>query len=91
MDIEVKHDKENDRFVAEIEGNKAYLSYNVYDDIIDLSYAFTPTELRGKGIAKIVAEYAFNYAKENNLKVIPSCSYVRAFVKRNENYKDLLA
>ena len=91
MDIEVKHDKENDRFVAEIEGNKAYLSYNVNDDIIDLSYAFTPTELRGKGIAKIVAEYAFNYAKENNLRVIPSCSYVRAFVERNENYKDLLA
>jgi len=91
MDIEVKHDKENKCFVAEIDGHKAYLSYNVFDDIIDLSYAFTPPELRGKGIAKIVVEYAFNYAKEKDLKVIPTCSYVQAFVERNDNYKNLLA
>ncbi len=90
MDIEVKQEKENERFIAEIEGHKAYLSYNVYDDKIDLSYAYTPPELRGKGIAKIVVEYAFNYAKDNNLKVIPTCSYVHAFVERNDKYKDLL-
>ena len=91
MDIEVKHDKENERFVAEVEGQKAYLSYNIFDDKINFSSTFTPPELRGKGIAKIVVEYAFNYAKKNNLKVIPICSYVQAFVERNNNYKDLLA
>ncbi|MGB5893709.1 MAG: GNAT family N-acetyltransferase [Ignavibacteriaceae bacterium] len=90
MDIEVKHDKENERFVTEVEGHKAYLSYTVFDDKIDFSYAFTSPELRGKGIAKIVVEYAFKYAKENNLKVIPTCSYVQAFVERNDNYKNLL-
>lgn len=91
MDIEVKQDKENKRFVAEVEGQKAYLSYNIFDDKINFSSTFTPPELRGKGIAKIIVEYAFNYAKDNNLKVIPTCSYVQAFVERNDNYKDLLA
>jgi len=91
MDIEVKHDENNKRFVAEIEGYEAYLSYNVFNDIIELSYAYTPPEIRGKGIAKIVVEYAFNYAKANNLKVIPTCSYVQAFVEKNDNYKSLLA
>ena len=91
MDIEVKHDKENERFVAEVKGDKAYLSYSISDNEINFYRTFTPPESRGKGIAKIVVEYAFNYAKENNLKVIPTCSYVKAFVKRNDNYKDLLA
>lgn len=91
MDIEVQHDKKNERFVAEIEGYEAYLSYNVFDDIIDLTYAYTPPEIRGKGIAKIVVEYALNYAKTNNLKVIPTCSYVQAIVERNDNYKNLLS
>jgi len=91
MDIEVKHDEINKRFVAEIEGYEAYLSYNLINDIIELSYAYTPPEIRGKGIAKIVVEYAFNYAKANNLKVIPTCSYVQAFVEKNDNYKSLLA
>ena len=64
MDIEVKHDKENERFVAEIEGHKAYLSYNVFNDIIDLSYAYTPPELRGRGIAKIVVEHALSMQRK---------------------------
>jgi len=91
MNIEVKHDKENERFVAEVKGDKAYLSYSISDNEINFYRTFTPPESRGKGIAKIVVEYAFNYAKENNLKVIPTCSYVKAFVERNDNYKDLLA
>ena len=91
MNLEVKHDKNSERFVAEVERHEAYLSYNIFNDKINLSSTFTPPELRGKGIARIVVEYAFNYAKENNLRVIPTCSYVQAFVERNDNYKDLLA
>ncbi len=91
MDIKVKHDKENNRFVADIEEHKAYLSYNIINDKIDFSSTFTPPKFRGMGVARIVVEYAFNYARENNLKVIPSCSYVQAFVERNDNYIDLLA
>ena len=91
MDIEVTHDEINKRFVAEIDEYEAFLSYNISNDIIDLSYAYTPPELRGKSIAKIIVEYAFNYAKENNLKVVPTCSYVIAFVERYDNYKNLLA
>ena len=90
MDIEVKHDKENERFVAEVEGDKAYLSYSISDNEINFHRTFTPPGSRGKGIAKSVVEYAFNYAKENNLKVIPTCSYVQAFVERNDKYKDFL-
>ena len=91
MDLEVRRDKDNEQFVTEVDNQKAYLSYSISDDEIDFYRTFTPPELRGKGIAKIVVEYAFNYAKENNLKVIPTCSYVQAFVERNDNYKDLLA
>ena len=91
MNLEVKHDKDSERFVTEVEGYEAYLSYNLFNDKIDLSYAYTPAELRGRGIAKIVVEHALNYAKENKLKVIPTCPYVQAFVERNNNYKDLLA
>jgi len=91
MDIDVKHDKENERFVVRIDGHEAYLSYSLFADEIDLSFVYTSPELRNKGIAAIIVEHALNYAKENNLKVIPSCSYVQAFVKRNDNYNDLLA
>ncbi len=91
MEITVKHDKEKERFVTEVEGFEAYLLYNIKDDKIDFYSTYTPPPLRGKGVAKKVVEYAFNYAKENNLKVIPTCSYVQSFVERYKEYQDLLA
>jgi predicted GNAT family acetyltransferase len=91
MNIEVQHDTDGERFVAEIEGQEAYLSYKIFDNILTLYFAFTPPALRGKEIAKLVVEHALDYAKDNNLKVIPTCSYVQAFISNNEQYKNLLA
>ena len=91
MNIEVIHDKEKQRFYTFVDSYEALLDYGLDGDTMNFYHTYTPPELRGKGLAKIVVEYAFNYAKKNNLKVIPSCSYVRAFVKRYDEYKDLLA
>ena len=91
MDIEIINDKENEQFVTTVEGHEAYLSYKISDDKIDFYLTFTPVALRGKGLAKKIVEFAFNYARENNLKIIPTCSYVQSFVERNNEYKSLLA
>jgi len=91
MDIKVIHDTESERFVANIKGDEAYAAYTLKDNIIKVYSTFTPPHLRGRGIAKTIVENVFKYAKENNLKVNPICSYVKAFVERNDNYKDLLA
>ena len=91
METEVKHDKENRRFVTIVDGFEALLDYTREEDKINFYHTYTPPQLRGKGIAKIVVEFAFKYARENHLKVIPSCSYVHAFVERYKEYKDLLA
>ena len=82
MDIRVVHDIENERFVADINGDKAYAAYNLQGDILKLNSTFTPPHLRGRGIAKIIVETVFKYAKENNLKVQPICSYVKTFISR---------
>lgn len=91
MEISVKHDKENERFITEVDGFEALLDYKRKGDRIDFYHTYTPPELRGKGIAKVIVEFAFKYASENNLKVIPTCSYVQSFVERYKEYKDLIA
>jgi hypothetical protein len=91
MDIEVKHDKENQIFVAVIDGREAYLRYLLAgDNTADFIKTYVPYELRGKGIAGKVVEAALIYARENKLKVIPSCSYVETFIERHTEYTDLV-
>lgn len=74
-----------------VEGYEAVVEYTLKDNVIDLYRTFTPPELRGKGVAGKLVKYALEHAKENNLKVIPTCSYVRGYIERHENYKELLA
>lgn len=91
MDIEVKHDRENHMFVAHIDGKEAYLRYLlVGSGTADFIKTYVPYELRGRGIAGKVVEAALKYAKENQLKVIPSCSYVETYIERHKEYADLV-
>lgn len=47
---------------------------------MDLYHTFTNPALRGKGLAALVARAALEFAKENNLKVIPTCPYIQTFI-----------
>jgi uncharacterized protein len=91
MDYEVKHNIEASRFEIDIEDNEAFCNYHISGNVITLIYVFTPPEYRGKGIAAQVAKYALDYARDNNLKVVPQCPYMRDYIERHEEYQDLVS
>jgi len=90
MEPEVIHEKENERFVIYTEGNEVYVEYTMTEKEINLYHTYTHPALRGKGLAAQVVRAALEFAKENNLKVIPTCSYVQAFIAKNDEYKKLV-
>lgn len=90
--MNIEHDKENHQFISEVEGKVSHLKYKVLPDGKTLDYVSTyvPPELRGRQIAEQIVKTALDYAKENKYKVIPSCSYVHAYVERHPEYKDIV-
>ncbi len=91
MDFVVRHDKGNQLFVTAADGKEAYLRYSLKgNDTIDFIYTYVPNELRGKGLAAVVVKEGFKYAEENNLKVIPTCPYVRTFLERHPEYQKFI-
>lgn len=91
MKEKVIHEQENERFVIYLYDKEAFVEYNITEDVLNLYHTYTEPELRGKGLAAQVVRAAIEFAKENNLKVVPTCSYVQAFIKRNDEYKELVA
>lgn len=87
--MEVIHDKNKSRFVIRIDGEESFVEYSLYNKVMNLYHTYTPPRLRGKGLAEKVVRAAIEYAKENNLKVIPSCSYVALFLRRHPEYSEL--
>ncbi len=90
MEEKIIHEKENERFVFYDDGKEAYVEYTAGEGELNLYHTHTDPELRGKGLAARVVRAALEFAKENNLKIIPGCSYVQAFVSKNDEYKELI-
>lgn len=89
---EVRHDTKAFRFVLEIEGQEAILTYSQKGESLDFYHTFVPESLRGRGLAEKVVKAGFDYAKEKGLKVIPSCPYVSGpFLKRYGEYRSLIS
>jgi hypothetical protein len=91
MDHKVIHEKENERFVIHLDENEVYVEYTMEDKEINLYHTYTHPALRGKGLAALVVRAAFEFAKENKLRVVPTCSYVQAFLLKNDHYKSLVS
>jgi predicted GNAT family acetyltransferase len=88
---EVIHDINGSRFYFTESGKECYLRYeHVDNETIVIITTYVPNELRGKGLAAQLAKSALEYAKENNLKVIPQCGYIRSYVERNKEYQTLI-
>lgn len=90
--MEIRHEPERKRFVSTVEGHEAVLEYAERGaGVLDYRHTFTPPELRGRGIAKQIVSFALDYAREQGLRIVPTCPYVARIVKENPEYSDLVA
>ncbi len=90
--MKVRHDPDNLRFVADIDAAEATLEYSVQaDGVLDFRRTFTPPPLRGQGIARQVVLFGLDYARDNGIRIIPTCPYVAKVIRENPDYEDLIA
>lgn len=59
------------------------------DNCIIADGTYVSEELRGQGIAKLLLDKLVSFARQENLKIIPVCSYVVVQFERNQEYQDV--
>ena len=79
------------RFEIETPQGRAILKFARSGDTIDLQHTFVPPAFEGGGYGSTLARAALDYARGHNLRVIPTCEFVQAFMKRHPEYDDLRA
>lgn len=91
MKNEIIHNHETKVFSYNSDGRDNYLTYELKGISLDLIHTFVDPDCRRQGIAKDLVTEAFMFAEKNGFKVIPTCSYVSAFVKRHPRWGSFLA
>ena len=89
-DVAITNNEDKHRFEARIGSDTAVLEYTLASHIIVYNHTEVPKHLEGQGIASQMARVALEYAKENELQIMPLCPYVASYIRRHPEYKALL-
>jgi len=90
--VQLKQNENGEGTFYIMEGKKQVgeLVVGIEGKILTAYHTEVSPEAEGKGLAKQLVAAMAEYAKENQLQVIPRCSYVHAQFKRHpQEYNDL--
>ena len=91
-DLIFSHDIESQEFEASKGGLRAFITYRSNrEGKIFLVHTEVPEVWRSQGVAEKLAEYAFAYIRKNRMRIIPMCSFIKAYIKRHSEHQDLLS
>jgi predicted GNAT family acetyltransferase len=88
--IHVTRNDQAARFEATVDGHLCVADYRLQGAVLVLPHTLVPPAVQGRGIAAELVRHALDWARAQGLKVLPSCSYVAAYMRRHPDTQDLL-
>jgi hypothetical protein len=80
------------RFEIEERGEVAYLEFETDShDWMTIWHTEVPPGMRGQGVASELAQTAFEYAKQNNLRVDVICPLAASFLSKHPEYDSIVS
>lgn len=92
MDIAIKDNPDRKRFESEVEGHTAIIEYILTSKgMIFLTHTEVPKPIEGQGIAFAMIGKVLEIIQNRELKLAPLCPIVAEYIRRNPEWKKLLA
>jgi predicted GNAT family acetyltransferase len=88
--LNVTHNEDAKQFEVRVDEHVALAAYDMEDGKIVFTHTEVPPELSGRGIANQLAKSALEYARAGKLTVVPQCAFIASYIKRHDEYADLL-
>ena len=80
------------RFELPLEGGDvAFVAYRREPDAVWLMHAEVPAHLNGRGIGGRLVKATLDHLRAQGARVVPRCSFIRAFMGRNPQFDDMRA
>jgi predicted GNAT family acetyltransferase len=90
-ELKLHINSESNRMELIVGDYTAFINYKLSHQQIFLIHTEVPEELEGKGVGSAIVLKALQYAKDNELKIVPLCPFVQAYLKRHPEWNDVVA
>lgn len=92
MEPSVKDNTERKQFEYNVDGHTAWVEYILNSSgMIFLTNTEVPKPIRGRGLSFQMIGQVLQIVEERGLKLVPLCPTVAEFIRRNPEWKRLLA
>lgn len=88
--LDIQHDKDNQRFTLDINGEIAKVDYSIGAGKMYLTHSEVPYNLRNRGIGKELVLKTFEKLTEEGFKAVAVCSYIKAVKERSDRWKSII-
>ena len=79
----IEHDPIGQKFTCEVNKEECFLAYTVINDNLNLHFMAVPDGDEGEIVADELTSAAFDFARQNNVKIISSSAYVDEIFLKN--------
>ena len=67
-----------------------FVMYHLRGQQINLIHTEVDPKFQGEGLATHLARFSLDDARKRNLAVLPSCPYIRSWIRKHPGYADLV-
>ena len=91
MDITHETGKSGGRYVINVEGHEAEITYSrTSPRLIIVDHTGVPDALRGRGVGQALSQYVVDDARKGGWKIIPLCPFFKAQAARHPEWRDVV-
>jgi len=90
MANQVRDNRAEQEFTLDVDGETAVAAYQREGDTIVFTHTLVPPRIEGRGVGSRLIRGALDAARDQGLKVVPQCPFVRTYIDRHPAYRDLL-
>jgi uncharacterized protein len=79
------------RFEIRVGGELAgFIGYILDESLIELVHTEVDRRFQGGGLARQLARASLDSARDRGFAVLPTCPYIRSWIRKHPEYKDLV-
>ena len=88
--VAVVNNEAERRFEARLGDAVAFTEYRLRDGTIVLPHTVVPEAFEGHGVGGALAKAALSFARDEGLKVIPTCSFIAGYITKHPEWHDIV-
>lgn len=84
--MKIDHLPERNRFQTTVDEFIAYVEYSIDGQKMNIRHTIVPKEIGGRGIASVLVQATYEYAKAHGLIPYATCSYAISWLQKHPEF-----